>query len=91
LRTKPDGRLRAMALTSNLDEDRAADKLEGLQQIADYLHWSLGKTKKRMPLWKEAGILFIDYKRRPPQPHWCTFISLLQRWIILRTRAGLPV
>jgi hypothetical protein len=63
-------------------------RLVGLQEIADFMGWSLRKTKRRVPELRRAGILYTDNIGRPPRKTYCTFTHFLYQWIILKTEKG---
>ncbi|HNY71663.1 MAG TPA: hypothetical protein PKH14_12830 [Syntrophorhabdus sp.] len=75
-------------ITPERKKELSRDKLTGLEEIACYLHWSLSKTKRRVKQWQEAGVLFTDLIGTPPRPVYCTYISLLHRWIVMVADRG---
>lgn len=63
----------------------SGDLLQGLEEIACYMHWSMSKMKRMVPELRESAVLFKFRMGSPPRPVYCTFITLLQRWCILKT------
>ena len=66
----------------------SSEKLVGLQQIANFMGWSLSKTKRRVPEFKACGAVFEEYVGSPPKKHITTFKTILLQWYILKTQKG---
>lgn len=60
------------------------------EEIAKYLGWSRSKLMARRNELKEAGVVFLTWRGRPPHRSKvaCCFPSILQRWIILKSTRG---
>lgn len=65
-----------------------SDKLEGTEQICEYMNWSESKFKSRIPKMSKAGFIFKDRVGSPPVVKWCSFRTLMQRYCMICAQNG---
>ncbi len=59
-------------------------KLLGLEEIAYVLNWSRTKLKSKLDELQNAGVIFRDWHGMPPACLWCSFPSLILRYVSLK-------
>jgi hypothetical protein len=60
--------------------------LRGAEEIAQFLGWSKRKFYYGLEELKEAGVVWIELRGRPPKKSLTSMISLLERWVVMRNQ-----
>ena len=59
-------------------------KLLGLEEIGYVIGWSERKIRRKLDELQDAGVIFQDYYGSPPILLWCSFSSLILRYVSLK-------
>ena len=63
-------------------------RLDGEQQIREFLGWNRSKFYKHLPAMREAGAILYEVRGRPPQKRMWTISTLLERWLVQTAQSG---